>query len=589
MSQPTTRARLTLTRLDERTVPVVTPDPTGTVTVSTTARPFDFVATGTLTATDTHTDGGAEITDTSSNSVTLAGTLDYANNTDGQAGGVTVSGTGTGTETPTPGGRGAYAQTLQGQWAFADANGVVSTTDPLAGTRTPFIPGGGSTTIPFGPFDAAGTFDVSTFKLQTTWDTTTADGHSTGGLNVTLANATNQTTDLAFGRQSAAVASDATLNLDFSVTVSGNLMKAASRTAAVTHVTAVWQGGGQTQTVNLDVPVLWNAGTIDIAATGLTPPAWAETLTVSLDQAGKVAEADETNNTWTITLTDLAAPPVSPPPVDPSVPPPPPVSPPTGFPRVPADPPRHPASFSIEQGARPLVAWRDAEGVVIATTAAFGDDFDGLASLAAGDVNHDGILDVVVAAGDGGGPRVRVLDGKTGTELADFFAYDGAFRGGVNVTAADLNNDGYADIVAGAGAGGGPHVRVFDGHTFAQVNQFFAYDPEFRGGVSVATADLNGDGVAEIITGAGGGGGPLVKVFDARTGEERFSVLAAPEDARNGAHVTAATDAAGNVVVTADPDGAGPVKRFRNQVFAGGPLLDEIFEPIVMGTPVITE
>jgi hypothetical protein len=41
--------------------------------------------------------------------------------------------------------------------------------------------------------------------------------------------------------------------------------------------------------------------------------------------------------------------------------------------------------------------------------------------------------------------------------------------------------------------------------------------------------------------------------------------------------------------VTADPDGAGPVKRFRNQVFAGGPLLDEIFEPIVMGTPVITE
>ena len=59
-----------------------------------------------------------------------------------------------------------------------------------------------------------------------------------------------------------------------------------------------------------------------------------------------------------------------------------------------------------------------------------------------------------------------------------------------------------AIIVTGAGPGGGPHVVVRDADTLAILASFFAYDPEFRGGVSVATADVNGDGIPDIITGA---------------------------------------------------------------------------------------
>ena len=51
--------------------------------------------------------------------------------------------------------------------------------------------------------------------------------------------------------------------------------------------------------------------------------------------------------------------------------------------------------------------------------------------------------------------------------IRNFFAYDPSFLGGVFVGAGDYNQDGKADILTGAGAGGGPHVEVFSGATVA--------------------------------------------------------------------------------------------------------------------------
>src|SRR5207248_2258175 len=126
---------------------------------------------------------------------------------------------------------------------------------------------------------------------------------------------------------------------------------------------------------------------------------------------------------------------------------------------------------------------------------------------------------IAVGADAGGGPRVTVLDRATGAVVRDFFAFDPSFHGGVRVALADLTGDGTPDVIAAAGPGGGPHVKVFDGATGAVVREFFAYGAGFTGGVFVAAADLNGDGTPDIITGAGPGGGPHVKVFDGKTGD----------------------------------------------------------------------
>ena len=143
--------------------------------------------------------------------------------------------------------------------------------------------------------------------------------------------------------------------------------------------------------------------------------------------------------------------------------------------------------------------------------------FPGGVSVAAADVNGDGRVDIITGAGPGGGPHVRVWSGVDFTEIGGFFAYDPAFPGGVSVAAGDVNGDGRADIITGAGPGGGPHVRVWSGATFAEIGGFFAYDPAFAGGVHVAAGDVNGDGLADIVTGAGPGGGPHVRVWNGAT------------------------------------------------------------------------
>jgi hypothetical protein len=144
---------------------------------------------------------------------------------------------------------------------------------------------------------------------------------------------------------------------------------------------------------------------------------------------------------------------------------------------------------------------------------AFDAGFTGGVYVAAGDVNGDGLADIVTGAGDNGNSQVKVFSGANGSLLQSFFAYSG-FTGGVRVAVGDVNGDHTPDIITAPGTGGAPQVKVFDGKNLNLLNGFFAYNAAFTGGVYVAAGDLNGDGVAEIVTGAGQGGSTNVKAFN---------------------------------------------------------------------------
>jgi lysophospholipase L1-like esterase len=214
-----------------------------------------------------------------------------------------------------------------------------------------------------------------------------------------------------------------------------------------------------------------------------------------------------------------------------------------------------------DQGDHPYVGVFDAaSGQLLSRFEAFDPSFTGGVRVAVADMNGDGYTDIICAAGPGGGPHVKVFSGRDGSVIEQFFAYGPGFAGGVFVAVGDVTGDGIPDIVTGAGAGGGPHVKVFDGQTGTLLNQFFAYAPGFAGGVSVAVGDVLGEGRDQVVTGAGPGGGPHVKVFDGPTGQELESYFA-----------YSATFAGGVSVAVGDVDGDGRTDVITGAGAGGGP------------------
>ena len=121
--------------------------------------------------------------------------------------------------------------------------------------------------------------------------------------------------------------------------------------------------------------------------------------------------------------------------------------------------------------------------------APFGGSFTGGVRVARGDVNGDGTPDLIVAAGPGGGPRIKVYDGATHAVIYSYYAYTASFTGGVS----SLPPTSTATVRRTSS----PHSRAaartftyFPGRT-ALLTQFFAYSSSFRGGVSVAGGDIH--------------------------------------------------------------------------------------------------
>jgi hypothetical protein len=174
-----------------------------------------------------------------------------------------------------------------------------------------------------------------------------------------------------------------------------------------------------------------------------------------------------------------------------------------------------------------------ANSALIVSFFAFGvPSFGGGVYVAAG-TSSNGQNWIALGAGTGGGPQVQVftanaliIAGQSGnqpTQLTSFFAFTPTFTGGVTLAVGDVNGDGTLDIIAGAGPGGAPQVIVVDGTKLSTLQSngqfpassllasFFAFAPSFTGGVFVSGGLVSGK--FDLIVGAGAGGGPQVELL----------------------------------------------------------------------------
>ncbi|NUM25133.1 MAG: S8 family serine peptidase [Candidatus Buchananbacteria bacterium] len=187
------------------------------------------------------------------------------------------------------------------------------------------------------------------------------------------------------------------------------------------------------------------------------------------------------------------------------------------------------------RGTGPEVKVFDATGKIKNTFLAYGENFKGGVKIAVGDVDKDGVDEIITGAGSGGGPHVRVFE-SNGTLLAQFFAYNQNFRGGINIASGDIHGDGQAEIMVSVEENSVPTVRVFN-YQGLMLSNFFVDEPNFLKGIYVGAGDLDGDGLSEIVAGKNVGGNAEVKVFD-WLGNTKHTLMAHVESYRGGARPT---------------------------------------------------
>lgn len=182
----------------------------------------------------------------------------------------------------------------------------------------------------------------------------------------------------------------------------------------------------------------------------------------------------------------------------------------------------------------------ESDGAATTSFTPFVDTPGTIGSVAAGDLGSDGTAEIIVGAGSGLPPKVAVFR-QDGSMIGEFLAYAESFHGGVNVAVCDVDGDGTSEIVTGARIGGGPHVRIFSNTGDLKYAGFFAYAEDFRGGVHVACGDIDGDGIGDIVTGAGPTGGPHLKMFD-QNGRMKYEVFNGNATQNSGSYVRVIND-----------------------------------------------
>jgi len=181
----------------------------------------------------------------------------------------------------------------------------------------------------------------------------------------------------------------------------------------------------------------------------------------------------------------------------------------------------------LNSGAPLIVALDGATGALLRVFSGV-PGANGGTNMAVGDFTGDGAADVATVAGPGGNGLVIVYDGKTGGIASAFLAVPG-FSGDINLAMGDVDGDGLSELVAGIQVGGtavfgafgrtGQLAKVYSVPTGAGAPRQITPTLTVSPAAQLAVVDIDGDNFADLlVSNPLGAGLSLTIALSGRTG-----------------------------------------------------------------------